>query len=84
MMDVKTWIINWFSNNCDEKLDIDNCYEDNYFESGLIDSYKFIMLLSDIEEEYNIQFENDKFQDREFSTIKGLIKALEEEVNSEG
>ena len=47
--------------------------QDNYFESGLVDSFVFITMLSDIEEKYGVSFSNDDFLDRSFATIDGLV-----------
>ncbi len=73
------WLEDWFvSNGNVSKEDIQAHLDDNYFEMGYIDSFGFIMLISKIEEELGIRFENDQFQNRSFSTINGLAKCMEE------
>jgi len=72
------WLEDWFvSNGNVSKEDIQAHLNDNYFEMGYIDSFGFIMLISKIEEELGIRFENDQFQNRSFSTINGLAKCME-------
>ena len=79
-MDYLEWVINWFSENGKVSSDeIRNHLDDNYFELGYIDSFAFIMLIMAIEEELNTSFDNDRFQDRSFSTINGLVNAIKME-----
>ena len=81
-MDVKTWLIEWFKTNADlSEEDIGNDLNVNYFEKGWIDSFKFITFITDIEDNFNIRFSNDQFQDRAFSTIYGVIRLIEEKIN---
>lgn len=77
-MNYLEWIVNWFVENRGIPIgEINTHLDDNYFEMGYIDSFAFIMLISEIEEDLHISFDNDAFQDRSFSTINGLAKALE-------
>ncbi len=77
MNNINEWVINWFVENSDaEEEDIKPNIENNYFESGWIDSFEFMNLISDIEDEFEIEFSNDEFQNRDFATINGLIKIL--------
>ena len=81
-MDVKTWLIEWFKTNTDlSEGDIGNNLNANYFEKGWIDSFKFINFITDVEENFDIRFSNDQFQDRTFSTIDGVIRLIEEKIN---
>lgn len=79
-MDIKEWLIEWFSKH--SSLDIENiktsCKDCNYMEQGIIDSFSFVMLLSDIDDEYGISFTNDDFLSPDFMTIDGLAKLIEE------
>lgn len=75
---VQEWLINWFAQNA--KADREELYKnisENYFQLGYIDSFEFITLIGDIEDEFNIEFENDQFEDRSFSTIKGMTTIIE-------
>ena len=77
-MDVKDWIIEWFSKNSDiEKSEIEKNIHEDYLAKCWIDSLKFVELITDIENHFNIKFSNDEFQDRAFSTVFGLIQHIE-------
>jgi acyl carrier protein len=76
-MEIESWIINWLEDNAGiEKDEILKKNEENYLELGWIDSLKFISFITDIEETFKIRFSNDVFQDRDFSTVKGLSKII--------
>lgn len=72
------WIVDWFISHGIEREALLDSMDENFFEKEFIDSFAFIRLISDIEEHFNIVFNNDQFQDRDFSTIKGLGKHIEE------
>ena len=77
MEEIKNWIIDWFEKNSTAtKTDIENNQEENYYNTGWIDSFAFINFISDIEEKLKISFSNDEFQNRDFETIKGLAKII--------
>ena len=76
-MEIESWIINWLEDNAGiEKDEILKKNEENYLELGWIDSLKFISFITDIEEFFNIRFSNDIFQNRDFSTVKGISKII--------
>lgn len=78
MKKIREWIINWFIENLNiEEKELNNNSDENYFELGYIDSFDFIKFINDIEEAFGITFENSQFEDREFSTINGLTKIME-------
>lgn len=52
--------------------------DENYFESGLLDSYSSIELVEFLEDEFKIRFDNRDFQDRRFATLNGLSALVEE------
>lgn len=80
--DVKNWIIQWFNKKSDlNRKDIEMNSDTNYFLKGWIDSLKFILLITDIEDKFNIRFSNDEFQKREFATINGLSKIVKEKLH---
>ena len=71
------WLVKWFKNNGEFKcVDIEDHLNENYFEMEYIDSFLFIQLISDIEQEFEIEFRNDQFQDRRFATIDGLADCI--------
>ena len=69
------WLKNWFAQR---KELPENAEEKNYFEIGLIDSLGVIELIESIEQEFNIHLSQDHFQDRRFSSIKGLAEIIHE------
>ncbi len=82
MEDIKIWLEEWFSNNSSKAIDeIRKKSEENYFTEGLVDSFGFISLLSDIEEKYGATFNNDDFLDRSFATINGLANMINNKRN---
>ncbi len=84
MNEITTWLINWFEENTSEsRTEIEANTEANYFDSGWLDSIKFIQFLGDIEDEYEVEFDNDQFQDREFASIKGLAKIIHNSAEGE-
>jgi len=84
MNEITTWLIDWFEENTAEsRADIEANVEANYFDSGWLDSIKFIQFLGDIEDEYEVEFDNDQFQDREFASISGLAKIIHNSADGE-
>lgn len=72
------WIIDWFVNHgTADKDELCTNMDSNFFENEYIDSFSFIKLINDIEEKFNISFDNEEFQDRSFATITGLGKCIE-------
>ena len=83
-METENWVINWFEKKAGiEKNEILKNIEENYLELGWIDSLKFISFITDIEETFKIRFSNDVFQDRDFSTVKGLSKIISRYSNGQ-
>lgn len=83
MNDITLWIVNWFVDNCGQnKEEIIKHLNDNYFASGFVDSFKFIKMISDAEEKFNIEFDNEQFEDRSFSTIVGLESIIERLISN--
>ena len=82
MGDVKNWVIEWFAKNTGLKEEgIQGKAQENYFEKGWIDSFKFISLISEIEETFSISFSNDEFQATSFATIEGLVRTIKEKMD---
>jgi len=78
-MEIKRWILDWFKKNTKvDVAEIENNIDANYFEKKWIDSITFIQFLDDIENEFQISFSNDVFQDRSFATISGLVRIIGE------
>jgi D-alanine--poly(phosphoribitol) ligase subunit 2 len=80
--EIRNWLSEWFVKNTNiSEGEIEECSSKSYFELGLIDSLKFISFIPELEEHFEIQFSNDEFQDRKFSTINGLADILFAKVN---
>ena len=78
-MDTKDWLINWFAQH--SSLDVEGIKavsSANYMEQGIIDSFSFVMMISDIDDEYGITFTNDDFLNPNFMNIDGLARIIEE------
>jgi len=60
MEETRNWLIQWFVDNAngDEKTLRENMAE-NYFDKGFIDSFTFISLIAEIEENFQIEFDNE-------------------------
>ena len=82
MNDIKEWLIVWFEKNTDARKDeLLNNLDESYFEQEWIDSLKFIEFITDVEDAFKVQFSNDEFHNRKFSTINGLSKVIESKKN---
>ena len=72
-MELDKWLVHWFQiNTAVNEEELLNSLESNYFEKGWMDSFKFVSFVMDIEAQFDISFSNDEFQNRDFSSIKGL------------
>lgn len=79
MNDISKWIVDWLVSNCGANAaEVCANLDANYFLAGYIDSFQFINMISDVEEEFGVEFDNDQFEDRSFSTVNGLSKIIEE------
>lgn len=78
---ITNWLIEWFLENGTVAEDtLRGNLDANYLGSGFIDSFTFISLIGDIEDEFEIEFDNDQFLDRNFATINGLAEIIDELV----
>ncbi len=76
-MDVENWLFDWFEKNTPaKKHEISKKLSENYFKNGWLDSLKFIELINDVEQKFEILFSNDEFQNRKFATINGLREII--------
>lgn len=75
------WLINWFEENATvDRTTLEQNLDVNYLDAGYIDSFVFISLIGDIEDEFGISFDNEQFMNRNFATIHGLAEILDEMV----
>lgn len=69
------WIIQWFK----EKSDITSHDPDaNFFNTGLLNSFKTLELIMDIESTLKIAMPDSALTDSRFSSINGLADILSE------
>ena len=79
---IREWLLDWFEQNSSVSRDVlEENMDENYFNAGYIDSFVFISLIDEIEDEFEVEFDNDQFTDRSFATINGLIEILDSMVN---
>ena len=79
IMEIKEWLIDWFSKHSSLSVaELEAASADDYLKQGIIDSFSFVMLISDIDDEYDIAFTNDDFLDPRFPTIDGLAAMINE------
>lgn len=77
MEKITNWIVEWFLNHTTaEKEDLKKELDTNYFQRGYMDSFMFIEFISEIEQQFHIEFSNEQFEDRSFSTINGLSRII--------
>ena len=74
---IEAWLYSWFvERGSDPDLN------ENYFESGAIDSLGAIELIEAVEKHFKFSFRQHDFQDRRFSTIAGLAEIVDERVQA--
>lgn len=82
-MDIKEWLITWFSQHSSLNVaELEAASKDDYLKKGIIDSFSFVMLVSDIDDEYEVAFTNEDFLDPRFPTISGLAEMIGERRES--
>lgn len=75
----KDFIIGWFAENSTlSREELEKDLTINYLESGVIDSFGFLDLISACEEKLGITFSDDDFSDDRIFTIVGLIDIITE------
>lgn len=78
-MEIKEWLIDWFSNHSSLSVaELNTASKEDYLKKGIIDSFSFVMLISDIDDEYDVAFTNEDFLDPRFSNIDGLTEMIVE------
>lgn len=83
-MNTKEWLLEWFAEKTGMTQDVLILKkDDNYFDNGLIDSFSFISLISEIENTFQINFSNDEFLNRKFGTISGLSQIIDTKIQND-
>lgn len=81
MHSVQNWLIEWFVKNTGhESVKISENINQSYFDMQWIDSFQFITLIMEIEGNFHISFNQDEFQNRDFSTVAGLTSIIEKKI----
>lgn len=75
---IQEWVVEWFIKEAKvERQVLEQNLNIGYLEAGYIDSMEFIALISDVEEKFGIQFNDEDFMDEKILTIAGLIDRIE-------
>ena len=78
-MDTKQWLIDWFANHSSLNVEeLKAALKEDYLKQGIIDSFAFVTLICDIDDEYDITFTNEDFLDSRFSNLEGLAAMINE------
>jgi acyl carrier protein len=84
MDDISEWIVRWFlEHSSGEEKEIRQQLKENYLEKGWIDSFKFILFITQVEKQFGISFSNDEFQNRNFATIAGVAGIIRRKVHGQ-
>ena len=80
-MNIKNFILNYFMSKTNKKQNELLC-DVSYFDENYIDSLGIFELISMLEDEYNFEFDDDDFQNRDFAIIDGLSKIIRKKINA--
>ena len=82
---VKEFVLKKIGNRAKQAGILPEDIGDNYnlIESGLIDSFSFLELLSDIEAEFNCHLNFSDVDPEKFTVFRGLISSCAERINEE-
>jgi acyl carrier protein len=75
------WLKKWFHNKTGYQIDTNNS---DFFVSGILDSFKTLELIADIEKYLEIILSDENLNDERFSTLNGLSSILFEVKNMQG
>ena len=73
---VSQWLCEWFLSRRKFKGTSSQLLATNYFETGLLTSLEVIEFVSDIENQFDVQFSDQDFQDPRFGTVAGLAELV--------
>lgn len=73
------WLKNWF--NIKINWPKEEIYK-NFFSEGVLDSFRTLELVLDIENEFKISLGENIVNDSRFASINGLAQILAEQVNN--
>ena len=82
MHNAEKWLVDWFKEHGVQfEGDMEKLKNENFFNSGWIDSLGIIDLISDLEKQFNFAFLSADFQDRRFSSIQGLVEIIKVKIS---
>ena len=73
--EIKEYLILWFQNKTKMKIK-KNYLDKDYFHEEWIDSFEIVNLIEELQDQFNIEFNDTDFQHSNFSTINGLTKII--------
>ena len=77
--DIEDWLVVWFKKrNPSVLIDLKN----DYYCSGLVDSFGIIELIGDLEDRFNIFFDDREFQLASFRTLSGLAELVRSKIEA--
>jgi acyl carrier protein len=77
--DIEDWLIAWFKRrNPTAIIDMTN----DYYCSGLVDSFGIIELIGDLEKKFEIFFDDNEFQLASFRTLSGLVELVRTKIEA--
>lgn len=78
---VQTWIIDWFvSRSKLGKAEPESVCDMDYFEAGWLTSMEVVEFVTEIEQQFGMQFSDRDLQDARFVTIAGLAELITERL----
>ena len=78
--EIEIWVIGWFvKNSAVSEADIKNKMDENIFNTGVMDSLKFVFFVTEAESNFQIKFSQEDFDftQGKFTTIRGLCDLIE-------
>jgi acyl carrier protein len=76
---VQTWLIDWFvSRSKLRKAMPESVCDIDYFEAGWLTSMEVVEFVTEIEQQFGMQFSDRDLQDPRFVTIAGLAELISE------
>ncbi len=75
---MKDWVLNWFHNRTGIAIEELLAQEEsNFIEQGFVDSFGFLELVSECEQNNPVEFRDEDFSSEIFYTIKGFSETAE-------
>lgn len=76
-MTISNFVVDYFlARDKEQILNNENILSFNYIDNHFFSSIEFIEMISDIEQNFDIAFEDEQMRSHDFSTVGGLIGIL--------